>query len=219
MLLVLVIYQIYEISEGQKRTITAGSDAQQNASYGLYVLGRDLAIAGNGIASMAATLDQCAHAAPDSRAHRRRCDGARSGHDHRALRRFESLSTPVPFMQNSAVNTTSSRTVRGSGASRLQQERRDRRSPGRQVHAVDDRRRRRRRRRHDRFRDADAHAGGRRPGRDVLGRHSVGRQSGPSGVDGAHRVHGRSDRRVRAHAEAACRPTVRSSPSSATSST
>ncbi len=36
MLLVLVIYQVYEISEGQKRTITAGSDAQQNASYGLY---------------------------------------------------------------------------------------------------------------------------------------------------------------------------------------
>ena len=45
MLLVLVIFQIYEISEGQKRTITAGSDAQQNASYGLYVLSRDLAVA------------------------------------------------------------------------------------------------------------------------------------------------------------------------------
>ena len=42
MLLVLVIYQVYEISESQKRTITAGSDAQQNASYGLFVLGRDL---------------------------------------------------------------------------------------------------------------------------------------------------------------------------------
>ena len=53
MLLVLVIYQVYEISEGQKRTITAGSDAQQNASYGLFVLGRDLAVAGNGIASSA----------------------------------------------------------------------------------------------------------------------------------------------------------------------
>jgi len=53
MLLVLVIYQVYEISEGQKRTITAGSDAQQNASFGLYVLGRDLAMAGNGIASAA----------------------------------------------------------------------------------------------------------------------------------------------------------------------
>ena len=60
MLMVLVIYQIYEVSEGQKRTITAGSDAQQNASYGLFVLARDLAIAGNGIASAAATLDRCA---------------------------------------------------------------------------------------------------------------------------------------------------------------
>jgi len=60
MLMVLVIYQIYEVSEGQKRTITAGSDAQQNASYGLFVLARDLAIAGNGIASAAATLDGCA---------------------------------------------------------------------------------------------------------------------------------------------------------------
>jgi len=59
MLLVLVIYQVYEISEGQKRTITGGSDAQQNASYGLYVLGRDLAMAGNGIASSALALDDC----------------------------------------------------------------------------------------------------------------------------------------------------------------
>ena len=59
MLLVLVIYQIYEVSESQKRTITAGSDAQQNAAYGLYVLGRDLAIAGNGLSS-ATALKDCA---------------------------------------------------------------------------------------------------------------------------------------------------------------
>ena len=59
MLLVLVIYQVYEISEGQKRTITGGSDAQQNASYGMYVLGRDLAMAGNGIASAADALKAC----------------------------------------------------------------------------------------------------------------------------------------------------------------
>jgi type IV pilus assembly protein PilW len=60
MLLVLVIYQVYEVSEGQKRAITAGSDAQQNASYGAYILGRELSVAGNGIASMAASLDTCA---------------------------------------------------------------------------------------------------------------------------------------------------------------
>jgi len=60
MLLVLVIYQVYEVTEGQKRTITAGSDAQQNASYGLYVLARDLSQAGSGIASAAASLERCA---------------------------------------------------------------------------------------------------------------------------------------------------------------
>ena len=32
LLMVLIIYQVYEVSEGQKRTITAGSDAQQNAA-------------------------------------------------------------------------------------------------------------------------------------------------------------------------------------------
>jgi type IV pilus assembly protein PilW len=62
MLLVLIIYQIYEISEGQKRTITAGSDAQQNAAFGLYALTRDLAIAGNGIASASDLLQSCVNA-------------------------------------------------------------------------------------------------------------------------------------------------------------
>ena len=68
MLLVLVIYQVYEISEGQKRTITAGSDAQQNASYGLYVLGRDIAVAGNGIASAAVGIVNAGSASASSEA-------------------------------------------------------------------------------------------------------------------------------------------------------
>jgi type IV pilus assembly protein PilW len=59
MLLVLVIYQIYEISEGQKRTITAGSDASQNAAFGMYTLTRDLASAGNGVASASGLLQSC----------------------------------------------------------------------------------------------------------------------------------------------------------------
>ena len=59
MLLVLVIYQVYEVSEGQKRTITAGSDAQQNAAYGMYMMGRDVSMAGNGIASTADDLWDC----------------------------------------------------------------------------------------------------------------------------------------------------------------
>jgi len=64
MLMVLVIFQVYEVSESQKRTITAGSDAQQNASFGLYVLARDLSMAGNGIASAATVLDGCAMLRP-----------------------------------------------------------------------------------------------------------------------------------------------------------
>jgi type IV pilus assembly protein PilW len=59
MLLVLVIYQIYEVSEGQKRTITSGSDAQQNASVGIHLLARDLSVAGNGIASSVSALVGC----------------------------------------------------------------------------------------------------------------------------------------------------------------
>lgn len=59
MLMVIVIYQVYGVSEGQKRTITAGGDAQQNANLALYVLERDLSMAGNGIMSSAIALDQC----------------------------------------------------------------------------------------------------------------------------------------------------------------
>ena len=51
MLLVLVIYEVYAVNEAQKRTITSGSDAQENASYALFLLGRDLSTAGNGLAS------------------------------------------------------------------------------------------------------------------------------------------------------------------------
>jgi type IV pilus assembly protein PilW len=105
MLLVLVIYQIYEISEGQKRTITAGSDAQQNAAYGLYVLGRDLAIAGNGIASAAATLDQCALLRPIPVL----IEAGATANDPDTITVLYggsgSLSTPVAFMQSSAGNT------------------------------------------------------------------------------------------------------------------
>jgi type IV pilus assembly protein PilW len=59
MLMVLVIFQVYQFSEGQKRTITSGGDAGQNASYAMFLLGRDVAIAGSGIASSALALDGC----------------------------------------------------------------------------------------------------------------------------------------------------------------
>lgn len=105
MLLVLVIYQIYEISESQKRTITAGSDAQQNAAYGLYVLSRDISVAGNGIASAAATLDQCAILRPIPVLIEA---GASATVPDKITILFAgsgSLATPVAFQQNSTANS------------------------------------------------------------------------------------------------------------------
>ena len=102
MLLVLVIYQVYEISEGQKRTITSGSDALQNASYGLYAMGRDLSMAGNGIASTATTLNDCPDLKPIPVL-------IESGGDPNLPDKItvlyggsSSLSTAVPFRSNAA---------------------------------------------------------------------------------------------------------------------
>ena len=104
MLLVLVIYQIYEVSEGQKRTITAGSDAQQNASYGLYMLSRDMSMAGNGIASAAASLDGCALLRPIPVLIEA---GATTADPDRITVLYggsSSLSTPVQFRQTSTTD-------------------------------------------------------------------------------------------------------------------
>ena len=111
MLLVLVIYQVYEISEGQKRTITGGSDAQQNASYGLFMLGRDLSMAGNGILSSAASLDGCMLLRPIPVL----IEAGASDADPDRITVFyggsSTLSTPVPFLQTST--TAQSYLVRG----------------------------------------------------------------------------------------------------------
>jgi len=64
MLMVLMIYQVYEISEGQKRTITAASDAQQNASYGLFLIGQDLMGAGQVVSASTTALAGCAMMRP-----------------------------------------------------------------------------------------------------------------------------------------------------------
>src|SRR5262249_48621014 len=60
MLLVIVVFQIHQISEAQKRTIASGGDASQNASYATYLIGREFSMAGGGVASSAAVLDRCA---------------------------------------------------------------------------------------------------------------------------------------------------------------
>ena len=150
MLLVLVIFQIYQVSEGQKRTITSGSDAAQNASYAMFLLSRDVSIAGNGIASSAVALDLCTVLSPFTAA--QLPGGLRAipviikagatGNDPDQITVFlggsGTLSTAVGFRSNSATT----RSLPGVERRRIQPERRDRRSLGRPVHAVDDQRRR-----------------------------------------------------------------------------
>jgi len=103
MLLVLVIYQIYEVSESQKRTITAGSDAQQSAAYGVYAIGRDLAMAGNGIASSATALNQCAMLRPIPALIEAGATDAAPDKVTILYGGSGSLSTPVVFKQTAAT--------------------------------------------------------------------------------------------------------------------
>ncbi len=49
MLATLIIMQVYELFEGQKRTTTGGADAQTNGSIALFNIQRDVAMAGYGL--------------------------------------------------------------------------------------------------------------------------------------------------------------------------
>ena len=51
MLALLVVMQVYSVSEGFKRTTTSGSDAQTNGATALYFIERDVRMAGYGIAT------------------------------------------------------------------------------------------------------------------------------------------------------------------------
>jgi type IV pilus assembly protein PilW len=44
----IIIFQVFEVSEGIKRTTTSGGDAQQNGAVALFLIERDLRSAGNG---------------------------------------------------------------------------------------------------------------------------------------------------------------------------
>src|SRR5215212_2171576 len=44
----IIIFQVFEVSEGIRRTTTSGGDAQQNGAIGLYVMENDLRNAGMG---------------------------------------------------------------------------------------------------------------------------------------------------------------------------
>ena len=57
LLTLVAIFQVYAVSESHKRTIATGSDAQQSASFALFLIARDVANAGNGVASAAVTVD------------------------------------------------------------------------------------------------------------------------------------------------------------------
>src|SRR5947199_9491592 len=59
MIAVLVIYQVYSAAEGIKRNTTSVGDAQQNGLLSSFMLGIELANAGNGVASAARDLGVC----------------------------------------------------------------------------------------------------------------------------------------------------------------
>jgi type IV pilus assembly protein PilW len=56
---VLVIYQVFAAAEGIKRNTTSVGDAQQNGLLSSFILGIELANAGNGVASAARDLGAC----------------------------------------------------------------------------------------------------------------------------------------------------------------
>jgi type IV pilus assembly protein PilW len=56
---ILVVYQVFAASEGIKRNTTSVGDAQQNGLLSSFVLGIELANAGNGVASAARDLGAC----------------------------------------------------------------------------------------------------------------------------------------------------------------
>ena len=59
LLAVLVIYQVFAVSEGFKRNTTGASDAQQTGLFSMFTLGIEIANAGNSISLAAAELSTC----------------------------------------------------------------------------------------------------------------------------------------------------------------
>jgi len=106
LLMVLIIFQVYAISEGQKRTITSASDAQQNASYGLFLIGQDLMGAGQVISASTTALSGCALLRPIPAIV---AAGATDNDPDTITLLYggsSSLSTPAPLLNNAAVSTT-----------------------------------------------------------------------------------------------------------------
>lgn len=55
----IVIFQVFAVAEGQKRTTTASGDAQQNGTFALYTLAQDIRNAGSGIVTVDAAVLGC----------------------------------------------------------------------------------------------------------------------------------------------------------------
>ena len=106
MLLVLMIYQVYEVSEGQKRTVTSASDAQQNASYGLFLIGQDLMGAGQVVSASTTALAGCAMLPPIPVV----IAAGATDNDPDALTIFyggsSALSTPTPILSNATMGSS-----------------------------------------------------------------------------------------------------------------
>ena len=103
MLLMLMIYQVYEVSEGQKRTVTAASDAQQNASYGLFLIGQDLMGAGQVVSASMTALAGCAMLPPIPAI----VAAGATDNDPDTITVFyggsSTLSTPTPLLSSAAM--------------------------------------------------------------------------------------------------------------------
>jgi len=106
MLMVLMIFQVYEVSEGQKRTITAGSDAQQNATYGLFLIGQDLMGAGQVISASTTALSGCALLRPIPAV----ISAGATDNDPDTITVLyggsSSLSTPTPLLNDASIGTS-----------------------------------------------------------------------------------------------------------------
>lgn len=106
MLLVLMMFQVYLVAEGQKRTITSANDAQENASYGLYLLSQELAGAGNIVAVSTTQLSGCAMLRPIPVF----IAAGATDNDPDTVTAFYggsgAQSTPTPFLNNATVSGT-----------------------------------------------------------------------------------------------------------------
>jgi type IV pilus assembly protein PilW len=108
---VLVIYQVFATAEGIKRNTTSVGDAQQNGLLSSFVLGIELANAGNGVANAARDLGACPGGATFATTWRpipvMITDGGADGTPDTFMVNYSvssSVIAPAPFTANAASN-------------------------------------------------------------------------------------------------------------------